>query len=381
MTEQKAILYFEDDHDLSSLFIEYLSQQGYAVTHYPSFPEGGIAEIKEHMAKKPDFVLLDMSLPGTDGIDICHILRKSYGQDNIPILFVSGQMSEQDIIRAYDAGADDYLIKPVRLKELKIKLEKLAAQIKESEVQQQQMSGAQKMAFEAMTTSSELGEILRFHEECYRVENLDALMNSLLQAITKFSLKSSILVFGESPSFYRDDGQSKPLEEKTLLAFKDQKRIYAWKNRTFFNYKYFSVLIRDMPINDEVRHGILNDQLCLLLNGIDANIHSLMIEERNKKNAATMTIAADTLANMVMEIENENVKLSQKFESIILSMEANISSDIVSFNLLEEEEKTLLNHIVTAIKESTEIFETSMRKEKQYKDIMSQLLKDLVSSK
>ena len=93
-----------------------------------------------------------------------------------------------------------------------------------------------------------------------------------------------------------------------------------------------------------------------------------------------MKVAADTIANLVMEIETDNVELSQQFESIILKMEANISSDIVMFNLLENEEKVLLDHVVTAIKESTAVFELSMEKERQYKEIMTKLLKDLIST-
>ena len=380
LSNSKTILYFEDEAALSELFIEYLSECGFTIIHYDSYPENGLEDIKKRINGKPDFVLMDLSLPGISGAQICHELRTDYLDRHVPVIFVSGQMSEKDILEAYDAGADDYLIKPIRLKELRVKLENFSRQQEEHFNQQEQMSGAQKMAFEAMTTSSELGEILRFHEESYLVANLDELMSLLLKAIAKFSLKSSILVFGEKESFYRDDGQSKPLEQKTLHAFKDQQRIYSWKNRTFFNYEHFSILIRDMPINDEERYGILKDQLCLLFNGVDARIKALLIEKSNQLKAITMKVAADTIANMVMEIESDNVELSQKFEAIILKMESNISADILMFNLLENEEKVLLEHIVSAIKESSEVFELSLQKEKQYKEIMTSLLRDLLSS-
>lgn len=376
----QSILYFEDDQELSEMFVKYLLKLGYQVVHYRSFPEGGVQAIREKLAHKPDFVLMDISLPGTDGIEICQRLRDEYIDFHVPILFVSGKMSDEDVLEAYDAGADDYLIKPIRLKELKIKLEHFTRQKEEFIAQQEQVSGAQKMAFEAMTTSSELGEILRFHEESYLVKNLDELINLLIGAISKFALKSSILVFGRPNQYYRDDGQQKPLEEKTLIAFKDQQRIYSWKNRTFFNYENFSVLIRDMPIDDEVRYGILLDQLCLLFNGVDSRIKGLKIEKNNQLKAITMKLAADTIANMVMEIETDNVDLSQQFETIILKMEANISTDIVMFNLLEREEKVLMDHVLTAINESTAVFELSMEKERQYKEIMTKLLSELLST-
>lgn len=374
-----TILCFEDDQDLGNLLVDYLTEKNYEVVLYNQFPEQGVSVIKERLTEQPEIVLMDIGMPVIDGYEICRRLKQEYLDDDVPMVFISGKISEDDVLKAYDVGASDYLVKPIKLKELGIKLQHFSDSKQALKNQQEQMSGAQKMAFEAMTASSELGEILRFHEQSYLIKNLDELADLLLKAIAKFGLKSSVLFFTHENSFYRDDGQQKPLEEKTLLTFKDQLRIYSWKNRTFFNYDYFSVLIRDMPVDDEVRYGVLKDQLCLLLNGVDARVKALTIERSNELKAMTMKVAADTIANMVMEIENDNVELSQNFENIILKMEANIQTDIIQFNLLENEEKVLLAHIMLAIKESSAVFETSLEKEKQYKNIMNRLLKDLLS--
>jgi len=375
--DKGVVLYFESDEPLSKSVSSYLTEKNYQVFHYKELPEQALASIKDQLPAQPSVVLIDLSIP-ENGLHICRLLREDYLDKNIPIVFISESMSEEDVLDAYDAGADDYLIKPMRLKELAIKLEKYQ-QLKQSrENQQEMMTGAQKMAFDAMATNSELGEILRFHEDSYSIKDLDELAALLLTAISKFSLKSSVMFFTHTCNFYRDDGKERPLEEKTLNAFKDQQRIFSWKNRTFFNYDYFSVLIRDMPIDDEARYGILKDQLCLLFNGVDARVKALTVERANSMKATTMRIAADTIAAMVMEIENDNVELSKQFENIIFKMEANISSDIIQFNLLENEEQVLLSHIMNAIKESSEIFETSLEKEKQYKDIMNKLLKELL---
>ncbi len=380
-TKNKGIiLCFEDDEDLGDMLVDYLTEQDYQVILYTEFPEQGVESIKKKLTEQPVIVLTDIGMPVLDGYEICKILKKGFLDHDVPVVFISGKISEQDILRAYDAGASDYLTKPLKLKELGVKLRQFSDSKRVRKNQQEQAIGAQKMAFEAMTTSSELGEILRFHEQSYLAKNLDELAELMLEIITKFSLKSSILFFTNTTNFYRDDGQQKPLEEKILLAFKDQERIYSWKDRTFFNYDYFSVLIRDMPIDDEEKYGVLKDQLCLLLNGVDARVKALNIERSNELKAITMKAAADTIANMVMEIENDNVDLSQYFENIILKMEANIQTDIIQFNLLENEEKILLEHIMVAIRESSAVFESCLEKEKEYKDIMNHLLKELLSS-
>jgi len=378
--DKGIILYFEDDQSLSEIITDYLTDEGYQVMHFLHFPEGGVQEIQDRLSEPPEIVLMDIGMPGINGYDACKKLKTDYLDEDTPVLFISGKISEKDILDAYEAGADDYLTKPLRIKQLCIKLEQYAKAKHDNLIRKTQISGAQKIAFEAMTTSSELGEILRFHEESYLIRNIDELASLMLKAIAKFSLKSSVVFFTHKTLYYRDDGLHKPLEEKTLIAFREQKRVFSWKNKTFFNYQYFSVLIRNMPIHDEMRYGILKDQLCLLFNGVDARVKALTMERSNELKALTMKAAADTIANMVMEIENDNVELSHKFEQVILKMEADISADFVQFNLLEHEEEVLLGHIMRATKESSKIFESSTVKKHQYKDIMTKLLKDLLDT-
>ena len=382
VTDKKGhILYFEYDQVVSQSTIDCLKQENYQITHFSEFPKSGIEALKSTLEDQPDVVILDINMPGLDGYKVCKILKEEYLNKKTPILFISENVSEEDILRAYDSGANDFLRKPVRLKELLIKLEKYLVQKEQLKSNQAQMNIAQKMAFDAMTTSSELGEILRFHEALHSINTISALAKSVLAAISKFSLTSSIMLFTDNAEYFSIDGKNRPLEEKVLQAYKGQARIYSWKDKTFFNYDYFSVIIKDMPIGDELRYGILKDQLCILLNGVDARVRAIMIQDSNAKKAVTMKIAADTIANMVMEIENDNIELSQNFEQIILKLECNIAADIIQFNLLENEEKVLMEHVMLAIKESSAVFENSIDKEKQYKSIMNRLLKDLMSDK
>jgi len=374
------ILFFEDDEDVSELVVDYLTEQNYQVNHYPAYPGGGVETIRGQSSSIPDVVIMDINLPGKDGYEICRLLKQEYLGEDVPVLFSSGRLSEDDILKAYDSGADDFHAKPIRLKELEIKIEQYQTLKQQREAHKEQTGFAQKMAFEAMATSSELGEILRFHEALHLITELDELADLLLKAIAQFSLTSSIMFFTDKTHYFCQEGEEHPLEQQVLNAFKGRDRIYSWKNKTFFNYELFSVLIKNMPIDDEERYGVLKDQLCILLNGVDARVKAILIEESNKRKSVTMKIAADTIANMVMEIENDNVELSQNFERIILKMEGNIGADIIQFSLLENEEKVLMDHVMLAIKESSEVFDTSIAKEKQYKEIMTRLLKDLMSN-
>jgi DNA-binding response OmpR family regulator len=61
----------------------------------------------------PDMIILDVMMPGMDGISLCRVLRERSELDNIPILILSAKNDAQSIMRGMDAGADDYLPKPI----------------------------------------------------------------------------------------------------------------------------------------------------------------------------------------------------------------------------------------------------------------------------
>lgn len=375
----KRILYFEDDPEIAHLTTMALTGQGYEVCHMEAFPEQGLSALRDKLAQKPDLVILDVQLPGIDGYAICELLRQDYLNTDVPILFTSGLMQDEDILRAYEVGADDYLIKPLRLKELLLKAEHLLRQYESQRQASDQFDSAMKMAFDAMKTSSELGDILRFVEATHRVTNNVTLAELIFSALASFGVQGAAYIELDEQVYFRDDGRHVSLELESMREARDKGRIYSWKQFTFFNYQHFSVLIRNMPIDDEDRYGVLKDQLCLLLNGVDARIDAILLERNNEHKQKVAKEVAQAIANLVMKMEQDKSALSGRFESTILNLENNLATELIQFSLLEEEERSLMTHVGTAIKDATSIFEESLRKESEYKAIMQQLLSKLGS--
>ncbi len=108
----------EDEAELSQIVTTYLEKAGYSVT---CFGDGGRAmtALESH---PPDLVILDIMLPGLDGIEILKRLRT---QSDIPVLVVSAKRSEVDRILGLELGADDYLPKPFSARELVVRVKGL----------------------------------------------------------------------------------------------------------------------------------------------------------------------------------------------------------------------------------------------------------------
>jgi DNA-binding response OmpR family regulator len=99
------ILVVDDDPDLLAIVGFALTQAGFAVVKAIDVP----AAIRAFEAEMPDLAILDVNLPGGSGFDVCKALRQ---QSRVPIMMLTARGEEEDLVRALDLGADDYLTKP-----------------------------------------------------------------------------------------------------------------------------------------------------------------------------------------------------------------------------------------------------------------------------
>jgi two-component system alkaline phosphatase synthesis response regulator PhoP len=106
------ILIVEDEKDIQELVRYNLSKEGYRVTSADSGEEG----LKTVQSLHPDLVILDLMLPGVDGLEVCRQMKKNSTTAHIPIIMLTAKGDESDIVAGLEMGADDYVTKPFSLK-------------------------------------------------------------------------------------------------------------------------------------------------------------------------------------------------------------------------------------------------------------------------
>jgi two-component system, HptB-dependent secretion and biofilm response regulator len=116
--DRMEILVVDDSPSIVALLRSYLTAQGHGVTTV----EDGEAAVDAFARLSPDLVLLDVVMPGMDGIEVTRRLRSISRDRWVPVILVSSLQTEQDVVRGLEAGADDYLPKPINLAVLKAKI-------------------------------------------------------------------------------------------------------------------------------------------------------------------------------------------------------------------------------------------------------------------
>lgn len=105
------VLVIDDDLALSEMLGIVLRAEGFRA----EFCEDGAKALKIFRESKPDLILLDLMLPGVDGIEVCKLIRNESG---VPIVMLTAKGDTLDIVHGLESGADDYIVKPFKPKEL-----------------------------------------------------------------------------------------------------------------------------------------------------------------------------------------------------------------------------------------------------------------------
>ncbi len=110
---RKRVVLIEDDADIAEAISYQLEKSGLQV-RVARTGEEGLAAVQ----RGTDLVLLDLNLPGMDGLEVCRMIRRQETTAHLPIIIVSARAEEVDRVVGFEMGADDYVVKPFSLKEL-----------------------------------------------------------------------------------------------------------------------------------------------------------------------------------------------------------------------------------------------------------------------
>lgn len=212
-----------------------------------------------------DLVLLDIEMPGTSGYDTCRQLRALEGHADTAVIFVSAHDTAPERVAAYEAGADDFLTKPIVASELQHKVTTLLGQRLALQEMRSQTASVQQMAFSVMSNMGELGVLIEFMRKSVLCTQPEAIADEVIAAMQGWNLRGLVqLRHGEATINKSTDSVVSPLQESVMATMRTMGRIFELKSRAVVNYDHVSILVQNLPADDPVQVGRLRDHLALL---------------------------------------------------------------------------------------------------------------------
>ena len=133
-----TILIIEDEPDISELIEYNLTQSGYNII----VSDNGEKGIEITRKQFPDLILLDLMLPGINGIDVCKILKSDKDTSDVSIIMLTALGQEEDIIKGLETGADDYVTKPFSFPVLEARIQSVLRRGKKDNTENENVSNS-----------------------------------------------------------------------------------------------------------------------------------------------------------------------------------------------------------------------------------------------
>ena len=362
------ILVVDDESEMRELHQLLLLDAGFQVMS----AEDGKQAIKliENTDNHIDIVLSDVVMPEMDGYELCKYVKSQDDMPNIPFIFISSLETLEEKTKGFESGADDYITKPLQPKELAYKIRNLIELRKRNQDLSQQVMDSQTATMQIMNFYGDLGQILEFYKVSIGAKSFFDLAEQLFDVTRAYMLSCSIQFHlpDETLSF-GDKGEISPLEANLIELARKKERFFTFDARLVINYKTFSLLIKNMPIDNQDRIGTLRDSLGVLCNAVEARIDSLLTEKVDAKKAEITDVIQEVLEQTVVtfaDIERSNV-------NAIEGMMEEIETSFFALGLSEEQENRIREIVQECMTNTSKAFKKGQILNAMFEDISENL--------
>ncbi len=299
MSEHPLSIFVVDDDPAARMIVSFeLDDPGFRVSEF----EGAEACLAA-LDQAPDVLLLDVEMPGMDGIALCRAIREA-GLGQAQVIFISAHDDLDTRLAAYDAGGNDFMVKPYAPEELARKVRVAERALAEKSGLSSQASFAQQAAFTAMSSLGEMGVVLECMRESFTCPTRDALAAAIFQALGQYGLQGLLELREEGrDDCYSSHGACSALESSILGHARTLQRIFQFRDRLAINYPRITLLILNLPLDNPDLIGRLRDHLAILAEAGEARLAAMASESRRLAQAKGIGRAVAELTQALAEVE------------------------------------------------------------------------------
>lgn len=367
--EPPHLLTIDDDPGVSGLLFAALGE-----TYTVDQAIDGRSGIARAIEQPPDLILLDITMPGLSGYEVCRQLRLNEATRAVPVIFLSALSRLEDRLEAYDAGGDDFLAKPFDLMEL---ADKVATNLRRA-VERQQLIEEKQTAFAAamaaMSATSEIGAVMGFLRKSFSCATYVALAGAIIETASAWDLSVAVQLRGSDGEISRNrSGVSPPLEAGVLATLADCGRIASLGHRLAVNFTHVTVMVLDMPVHDPERCGRLRDDLAWLGEAAEARVLALDNERAIRSQRQVLHRLVSKTGAALAEIENR--RRLQKAEAVVFiqDMLEEMERSFLPLGLTDQQEADLSETLRTGIDKVIDIFDQGLAIDNHQRIITAEL--------
>lgn len=364
-----ALIYVVDDDPIMQ---EVMRDNTEALARIECFADAEACAERIHEAP-PDLLLLDIGLPGMDGYTFCRQLKDDGATKDIPVIFVSAHDTVEERLAGYDAGAEDFIVKPFDPAELARKVGVAMQLVAERKSYREQLSSADQLTSLALASMDEAGVVLQFMGKLVAWETDAEIAQGLLELMQRMGVDGAVQTrVGERAYTLSSAGTNLPLEVSVLNHVRTLERIFEFRKRAVFNFDRVTLMVHQMPDDNDVC-GRIRDNLAIAAQGADSRLAALAVAEARQRDQATVFRALETLKTTLVEFRDSHQQHRARSSALTFDMEQDLAKSFVHLGLTTGQERFLEEMMSARIAELMQVLDKGDEMER----ILSQLLDQL----
>jgi CheY-like chemotaxis protein len=295
---------------------------------------------------KPDLFLLDITLPGIDGYSLCREIKDDSALRNTPVIFVSGHDTIEERIKGYDAGGEDFIVKPFEPEELLRKF-KIAQQIvRNQRSMAEQIAEAEMLSSLIMASMDETGILLQFMSKLIAMESPEEIATGAHELMQRFRLDGVVQTRnGTEAQTTSASGKNIPLEVAVIEHVRSQGRIFEFRQRSVHNFERVTLMVNNLPLDDPDYCGRLRDHLSVAAQGIDSRLKALHTEDASHKAQEGILSALRSVGDSIMELREAHQRNHADSSKLVVDLQEALLDSFYRLGLTDNQEKFLQNMV------------------------------------
>lgn len=370
MSGDRYTIMVVDDDPRNHKIMQYLLEEEYDVHCVGSGQEC----LDNIQALAPDVLLLDIMMPKMDGYEVCRRLRTDDAWFDLPIIFVSAKNSISERLLGYEAGATEYFVKPFEHDEFLGCIKRILEYKRQPTGDASDILEAQKIALQALTNASDLGVILQFAQASYSAASFEALAHAVFEATNCFGLLCSLTIrAGDDTLFMTSSGTVSPIEQSVLELARDKGRIFDFSNKSLYNFEHISLVVKNMPVNDEIKYGMIKDNICHLLEAAEARIRGLINKRELDLQTKKLEKIVEDSFHMMQKLNRDMHGMRMEGATIVEDMKEAIETLVHRMHLTITDETDLLAITDGGLAKTIELFNKGIQLDGAFYELVKQL--------
>lgn len=300
-------------------------------------------ECQTHLSDdKPDLFLLDVNLPGIDGYTLCRQIKDDYRLKNIPVMFVSGHDTIDERIKGYDAGGEDFIVKPFAPEELLRKVKVAQAMISNQRSLAEQIAEAELLSSLVMASMDETGLVLQFMSKLIAMDTPEEIADGLLELMRRFCVEGVVQTrLGDVTQTVSASGKDVPLEVSIIEHVRNQGRIFEFSRRSVHNFERITLMVNNLPLDNPDFCGRLRDHLSVAAQGVDSRLKAIQAEAENQRIQRGILSALDNIEKTIGEVQEADRRNNTESSKLIVELQETLLDSFYKLGLTDNQERFL----------------------------------------